>query len=123
MPELFQNQYRIKSARLEGYDYTQPAWYFITICTKDHKEYFSQIFENKVKLNEIGEIASKCWKEIPVHFPNTEIDSHIIMPNHIHGIVIINRRSMLRLYTGNRFIISNNQVIQISSIKYCSKKH
>jgi len=92
MPELFQNQYRIKSARLEGYDYTQPAWYFITICTKDHKEYFGKIVDNEIVLNKTGSIALKCWKEIPAHFPNTDIDSHILMPNHIHGIVIINYR-------------------------------
>jgi len=57
MPELFQNLYRIKSARLEGYDYTQPAWYFITICTKDHKEYFGKIVDNEIILNKTGSIA------------------------------------------------------------------
>jgi REP element-mobilizing transposase RayT len=75
--------------RLHGYDYSQKGYYFLTICTKNRIDYFGIIENGRLVLNEYGEIAKKCWLEIPEHFPNAILDEWIIMPNHIHGIVII----------------------------------
>ncbi|MBI1937782.1 MAG: transposase [Ignavibacteriales bacterium] len=88
--DLYQNRYRIESARLKEWDYSNPWWYFVTINTKDHKEYFGNVVNEEMILNDLGTVASKCWQEIPIHFPNTELDYFIILPNHLHGIVIIN---------------------------------
>ncbi|MEW6194030.1 MAG: transposase [Bacteroidota bacterium] len=88
--ELYHNKYRIKSARLKDWDYSNPWWYYVTINTKYHIEYFGKIIEGKMVTNELGKIADKCWKEIPNHFANTELDYFVIMPNHLHGIVIMN---------------------------------
>lgn len=84
------NTIRIDSARLKSWDYSTPWWYYVTINTKRHKEYFGEIEFDKIKLNVLGEVADLFWKEIPTHFKNVELDSYIIMPNHIHGIIIIN---------------------------------
>jgi REP element-mobilizing transposase RayT len=81
---------RRKPNRLREYDYSNPAWYFVTICADKHANHFGDIRHEKIYLNDVGKIADKFWNEIPEHFPNAEIDEYIIMPNHIHGIIIIN---------------------------------
>jgi len=79
-----------KSIRLKEYDYSNPNWYYITICTKNFKQWFGKIIGGEMRYNDLGKIAIKYFQEIPIHFINTEIDYLIVMPNHVHGIVIIN---------------------------------
>ncbi len=86
---LFQNKYRIPSIRLRKHDYASSGYYFITICTKNKKCLFGNITNNIMRLNDIGKIARKHWLEIPNHFPSVILDEFVIMPNHIHGILII----------------------------------
>lgn len=90
MCSLFRNRYRIESARLKGYDYCHDGAYFITICTKEMIHYFGEIKSGRMNLSGIGKIAENFWKEIPNHFPSIILDKYIIMPNHIHGILILN---------------------------------
>ncbi len=78
-----------KSTRLKDYDYSTAGWYYVTISTQNHIHHFGKIENNKMVLNEVGKITNKCWIEIPVHYPNVELDEYIIMPNHLHGIIII----------------------------------
>lgn len=78
-----------KNNRLEDYDYSQDGYYFVTICTRDRAECFGEIRDNKMILSKIGEIVDQCWQEIPRHFPDVELDEYAIMPNHVHGIIII----------------------------------
>lgn len=91
----FQNKYRISSTRLKNWDYGQNGAYFITICTKNREHFFGEIVstngENEMQLNEIGKIADKFWTEIPKHFPFIELGNYVVMPNHVHGILIINK--------------------------------
>jgi hypothetical protein len=79
-----------KSIRLKEYDYSFPGWYYVTICTKDFIPWFGAVKNGKVDHNPLGNIAVKYFYEIPNHFKNTELDEFIIMPNHGHGIIIIN---------------------------------
>jgi len=79
-----------RSIRLQGYDYSQSGAYFITTCTQNRECLFGEIHNGKMYLNEYGEIAKKCWVEIPKHHQNVQLDEYVIMPNHIHGIVVIN---------------------------------
>jgi REP element-mobilizing transposase RayT len=85
----FKGQYRIESTRLPGWDYTNPGYYFVTICIRDHQTLFGEIAEDLVRLSPLGEIARQFWRFIPDHFPNSSLDEFIIMPNHVHGIVIL----------------------------------
>lgn len=87
--EKFKNKYRVDSSRLIGYDYSQDGMYFITICTEGKNDYFGEIRNEKIVLNEMGAMADKFWQEIPTHFPFAEIDVYQIMPNHLHGIIVI----------------------------------
>ena len=76
-----------RSIRLKGYDYSQAGAYFITICTHDRECLFGKIAGGEMTLNDAGKIANKCWIQIPKHFPNVILYEHIVMPNHVHGII------------------------------------
>ncbi len=76
-----------RSIRLKGYDYSQAGLYFITICCQNKECLFGQIVNNEMILNNAGKYADKCWLEIPQHLPNAILHEHIIMPNHVHGII------------------------------------
>ena len=91
MPDKFKNRYRIPSARLSTWDYSSNAAYFITICTTDRQHYFGKIFNAEIQLSNIGKYANDCWMNIPVHFPYFYLDAFVIMPNHVHGIVLIEK--------------------------------
>jgi hypothetical protein len=87
----FRNKYRIQSARLQNWDYGWNAPYFVTICTANRELFFGNIMDDKMNVSEIGKIADKYWLEIPEHFPFVKLDVHVVMPNHVHGIVIIDK--------------------------------
>ena len=87
--ERYKDLYRVKSARLLGWDYRNEGGYFVTICTKNMECFFGDVVNGKVILSEIGLLAHKFWNNIPVHFPFVILDAFIIMPNHIHGILIL----------------------------------
>jgi REP element-mobilizing transposase RayT len=91
MPEKYKNKYRIPSARLQNWDYGWNGAYFITICTHNREQYFGKIINKKMALSEIGILAEKYWYEIPQHFPFVKLGEFVVMPNHIHGIIIIDK--------------------------------
>ena len=90
--EKFQNKFRIPSARFQNWDYGNEAAYFITICTNDREHYFGEIENNEMIFNVIGKLAEQYWFEIPNHFPGIGLDNFVVMPNHVHGILIIERK-------------------------------
>jgi putative transposase len=89
--DKFQNKYRIASARAHFWDYGWNAAYFVTICTQDRICWFGKVLDGEMVLSDIGEIAKKCWEEIPQHFPFVKLGAFVVMPNHVHGIVIIDK--------------------------------
>ncbi len=88
---LYKNKYRIESIRLPNRDYAADGYYFVTICTHKKYCYFGKVIDSKMKLSQVGKIAQKHWQEIPKHFDHLDIDAYVIMPNHVHGIIIIDR--------------------------------
>jgi putative transposase len=76
-----------KSIRLKGYDYARAGLYFITICCHERERLFGEVVNGRMELNAAGKTADECWKEIPAHFPHVILHEHIIMPNHVHGII------------------------------------
>ena len=87
--DKFKNKYRIKSTRLPHWDYGSNALYFVTICCKNRNHFFGNISNGAMHLSQIGQMAEKYWLEIPQHFPFVVLHNHIIMPNHVHGIIEI----------------------------------
>lgn len=78
-----------RSIRLRAWDYAANGAYFVTVVTRDRAALFGEIVDGEMQLNTCGEIARTCWEEIPSHFGHVESDAFIIMPNHVHGIVMI----------------------------------
>jgi REP element-mobilizing transposase RayT len=78
-----------RSIRLQGYDYTQAGAYFVTMGTQYRQCLFGAIVDGAMVLNEAGQMIQTVWDEIPVYYPGVDIDEFVVMPDHIHGIVVI----------------------------------
>ncbi|HBC45012.1 MAG: hypothetical protein UX08_C0007G0004 [Candidatus Collierbacteria bacterium GW2011_GWB1_45_35] len=95
MPNIFPSR---KSIRLPGYDYSQSGTYFVTICSYKHERIFGEIVNREMKLNELGYILEKEWIGLPQRFTNVDLNSFVIMPNHIHMIIKIVGVSFMKPY-------------------------
>ena len=78
-----------KQLRLKDYDYAQPGAYFVTICTKDRVYRFGEIVDGQMNENDLAVIVRTCWNDLPNHYLNVQLDEFVIMPNHVHGIIVI----------------------------------
>jgi REP-associated tyrosine transposase len=78
-----------RSIRLSGYDYTQPGAYFVTICTRQRECTLGVVQDQTVILSPSGQIAKQCWNALASHFLFLNLDAFVIMPNHLHGIIVI----------------------------------
>jgi putative transposase len=78
------------SIRLKEYDYSRSGYYFVTICTHNHKFIFGHIENEGMRLNRYGEIIEECWRWLEMQYSYVSLGTFIIMPNHLHGIIIIN---------------------------------
>ena len=87
--DKFKGKYRIASTRWAAWDYSSNAAYFITICTANRAHDFGRGMDRKMILSTLGQSAQDCWDEIPTHFPFVELGEFVVMPNHVHGVVII----------------------------------
>ncbi len=83
------NIHHRRSIRLPGYDYTQEGAYFVTMVTAHRECLFGEVVEAAVRLSPLGMVAAACWQAIPQHFPGVELDVWVIMPNHVHGIIVL----------------------------------
>jgi putative transposase len=92
---MFDGLYRSvrRSIRLRSMDYSQPGAYFVTICSFQKQSIFGTVESGRVRLSPVGEIARACWVDIPNHFPGVKVDTFIVMPNHMHGILAIEQRA------------------------------
>lgn len=77
------------SIRLRGYDYSQAGAYFVTVCTFNQACLYGQVVEGEMRLNEYGLVVHKCWNELSSHYPYVETDEYAVMPNHLHGVILI----------------------------------
>ena len=89
MDEFSLEPYHRRSIRLKGYDYTSPGGYFITLVAYQRECLFGNIIDSKMEINAYGMVVSSFWRELTNHFVNIMLDSFIVMPNHIHGIIFI----------------------------------
>jgi putative transposase len=103
--EKFQNKFRISSARAQWWDYGNNAAYFVTICTHNRVHFFGKIIDKQFVASEIGKLSEKFWHEIPNNFPFAQLGAFVVMPNHIHGIIIIDKPNITTVET--RFIASD----------------
>jgi putative transposase len=111
--EKFKNKYRIPSARLQTWNYGWDAAYFITICTKNREHYFGEIVDGKMELSKIGVIANVLWFEIKNHADNLKLGEFIVMPNHIHGILILDSNLSIN---NQPEIVANQSMVEINQV-------
>jgi putative transposase len=78
-----------RSIRLRGYDYSQPGSYYVTLCTQGKEHLFGQVIEGEMHRNEWGDCVARCWKWLAQHYPYVVLDEWTLMPNHLHGIIVI----------------------------------
>jgi putative transposase len=85
-----QQKHHRHSIRLKGYDYAQAGAYYLTIVAQNRECLFGKILDDEIELTEAGKMLEKWWYELPIKFPFIETDEFVIMPNHFHGIILIN---------------------------------
>jgi REP-associated tyrosine transposase len=78
-----------RSLRLRDYDYSLAGAYVVTICTHQRTSLFGWIVDSELWLGTRGEVVDACWREVPEHYPQVELDAFVVMPNHVHGIIVI----------------------------------
>jgi REP element-mobilizing transposase RayT len=88
MSHDFGNHHR-RSTRLKGYDYSQDGAYFVTVCTQDRECLFGDVVDGEMRLNLAGRMVQAVWDDIPSFYPGVETDAFVVMPNHIHAIIIV----------------------------------
>ena len=78
-----------RSIRLKGYDYTQAGAYFVTVCAHGRECLFGEVAEGEMRLNDYGRIVASTWEWLAEQYPYVELDEWVVMPNHVHGIVVM----------------------------------
>ena len=81
------------SIRLKAFDYWQAGVYFVTICTNQRRCLFGEIRDGIMHFSALGRMVRECWLEIPLHFPGLELGPYVVMPNHMHGILVFHKRA------------------------------
>ena len=82
-------QHHRRSVRLPAYDYAQAGAYFVTICTQNRECAFGEVVDGEMALNEPGRMVETVWRELPQHYAGVEVDALVVMPNHVHGIIML----------------------------------
>ncbi|MDX2229499.1 MAG: transposase [Leptolyngbyaceae cyanobacterium bins.349] len=98
---LYQNKYRIESARCPTWDYTSNGLYFVTICTKNRRCFFGHVVDGEMQLSPMGAIVAEEWQKTPQIRPNVQLDAWVVMPNHFHAIIVINQPPPVETFRRN----------------------
>jgi putative transposase len=80
---------RRRSLRLQAYDYAQAGAYFVMVCTQNRTCLFGEVTDGAMRLNSAGELAATVWNSMVERFPDIELDMFVVMPNHLHGIIVL----------------------------------
>jgi REP element-mobilizing transposase RayT len=106
-----------KSIRLKEYDYSFPGWYYVTICTFERQHLFGNIENGKMILNDKGKIVEEEWIRTKEIRKNIDLDYYVTMPNHFHGIIII-EQSVENVTTNRRGELNSPATNKTGHIQY-----
>ncbi len=84
--------------RLPEYDYSQAGAYFVTICVQGRECLLGEVMGGSIHLSDHGKLVRDCWHKLPHHYPNIELDAFVVMPNHVHGVVVLVGAGLPRPY-------------------------
>ena len=111
---LFKGKYRIESARSPVWDYSSPGAYFVTICTKGMQCWFGDVFDGRMQLSPLGGIVAEEWRKTEQIRPTVTLDKWTVMPNHLHGIVVINE--IPSVVETTRRVVSTRKTLKPNSV-------
>jgi len=117
----FKNTFRIESARLKEWNYSNPWWYYITINTKNHLHHFGEVENSNMVLNELGMVVEAEWLKTKSLRTNVELDYFVIMPNHLHGIIILNPVETRRSVSQKKEILLTSETRRGESLQNDTK--
>jgi len=80
---------RRRAMRLVGYDYAEAGAYFVTVCTQGKRCLFGEVMGGEMRLNRPGKIVRETWDGLPRHYPHVELDAFVVMPSHVHGVIVL----------------------------------
>jgi REP element-mobilizing transposase RayT len=80
---------RRRAMRLAGYDYAEAGAYFLTVCTQGKRCLFGEVVGGEMRLNRPGKIVRETWDGLPRHYPHVELDAFVVMPSHVHGVIVL----------------------------------
>ncbi len=101
-----------RSLRLRGYDYRQPGTYFVTAVLQDRECLLGEVVNDEMCLNEPGRMVQSVWQDTPSFYPGVGVDSFIVMPNHIHAILVLDGARRDGGETSGGRVLSVGDVIQ-----------
>jgi hypothetical protein len=93
--EFSPETHRRRSIRLRGYDYSSSGFYFVTVCTKNKECLFGEIADGAMALSEAGKMIETVWAALPEHYGDLDLDIIVVMPNHLHGIIVLTDTSLV----------------------------
>jgi REP element-mobilizing transposase RayT len=105
-----------KRNRLKEYDYSQPGYYFITICVNDRRNYFGKVEGNKCVQNEFGRIVKQIIETMPILYPYVKFDYYVVMPDHIHAIIIIDPADNVSVVTSRDLSLNDKLKPKVKSL-------
>ncbi len=86
---LYQGKYRVEPTRLRDWDYRSRGWNFVTICTRNRARIFGEVVRGEMNLTALGHIVESELQNLPGHYDNVQVDAHVVMPNHVHAVIMI----------------------------------
>lgn len=95
-----------RSIRLKGYDYSQAGAYFVTVCAHNRECLFGDVLDGHMRLNDAGQSVQAAWDALPHYYPHVALDAGVVMPNHVHGIIILVGAGLKPAPTGIRHGLS-----------------
>ena len=101
---------------MKNYDYSGPGGYFITMCVKNRQRIFGGVGNGEMKVNRLGEIVVDCWNDIPKRYHDVRKDEFVVMPDHFHGIIIIENSTMVGSVTDGSSVADGNSVAAIQEL-------
>jgi putative transposase len=82
-------RHRRRSIRLPAYDYAQAGAYFVTVCSQNRECVFGDVAQGQMILNSPGQMVESVWRQLPRSYPGVEVDAFVVMPNHVHGVIVL----------------------------------
>ncbi|NJK66943.1 MAG: transposase [Microcoleus sp. SU_5_3] len=110
------NKHHRRSIRLPGYDYRTPGAYFITICSWQRECLFGEVIDGTMQLSTYGKTVLFNWSILPKRYPNVALDNFIVMPNHVHGIIVLKGSPAINYTESDKLVQIESKIYPLSEI-------